>query len=69
MPGLQSSPGEYGSLAFLDVDFNLNYRAVTHVRVGIDIAKVLGPKILKLVIPAGLAVLAYTYIQTQRSVR
>jgi len=37
--------------------------AVTYVGVGIDVAKVLVPKILKLVVPVGLAALTYAYTQ------
>jgi len=36
--------------------------AITNVRVGIAVAKILVPKILKLTIPVGLAALAYTYM-------
>jgi len=39
--------------------------AVTYIGVGVDVAKVLGPKMFKLVIPAGFAALAYMYISRQ----
>ena len=42
--------------------------AVTYVRVGIDVGKVLIPRILKVAIPVGFAVFAYVYTQRQRSV-
>lgn len=39
--------------------------AVTCVRVGVDVAKVLVPRIVKVAIPVWLAVLAYMYVQKQ----
>ena len=42
--------------------FNMSFSAVTYVRIWLDVAKVLVPKISKFVIPVGLAALAYAYV-------
>lgn len=42
--------------------------AITYVRIGVDVAKVLGPKIIRLAVLVGLTALAYTYIQKQQSI-
>ena len=39
------------------------FSAVTNVRVGIAVTRILMPKILKLTVPVGLAALAYTYMK------
>ena len=44
------------------VGYNLFSSAVTWVRIGTDVAKVLVPKVCKLAIPVGLAALAYVYM-------
>ena len=40
--------------------------AITYVRVGVDVAKVLAPKIIRLAVLVGLTALAYVYIQNQQ---
>jgi len=51
-----------GFLGVSHPGYNLPSSAVTYARVGIDVAKVLVPKIVKLVIPVGLAALTYAYV-------
>ena len=68
MAGQQGSLREYVSLVFSTLVMTPSSSAVTRVRVGIDVAKVLVPKILKLAIPMGLAALAYVYIHRQQPV-
>ena len=41
------------------------FSSVTYVGIGVDIARVLVPRILKIAIPIGVAAFVYTYTQKQ----
>ena len=61
LPGLQGSLGECTFLWFFVRGSDMSPSAVTYARVGVDLAKVLVPRIFKLAIPVGLVALVYTY--------